>query len=221
MAKILLVEDDPDIAARVSEFLERQGHIAEHVDNGLEAKDRLRIYEYDLIILDWQLPGATGIEICQAYRSGGGHKPVLMMTGKDTTADKMTGLDTGADDYVTKPFDFGELGSRLRALLRRQNSTVSMTLKVQDIELNPADRSVTRSGKSIDLTPREFAILEFLMKHSDQVVSPEMILNGVYHSESDSTIDSIYTLVKNIRKKIGDKQTVIKTVHGIGYKVLS
>jgi DNA-binding response OmpR family regulator len=221
VAKILLVEDDPDIAARVTEFLSREGHIPEHVDNGLEAKDRLRIYDYDLIILDWQLPGATGIEICQTYRSNGGHKPVLMMTGKDTTQDKMTGLDTGADDYVTKPFDFGELGSRIRALLRRQNSTVSMTLKAQDLELNPSERSVTRAGKSIDLTPREFAILEFLMKHNDQVVSPEMILNGVYHSESESTIDSIYTLVKNIRKKIGDKQSVIKTVHGIGYKLLS
>lgn len=221
MAKILLVEDDPDIAAKVSEFLVREGHIAEHVDDGLEAKARLKIYEYDLIILDWQLPGATGIEICKAYRGNGGSKPVLMVTGKDTTTDKMLGLDTGADDYVTKPFDFGELGSRVRALLRRQNSVISMTLKAQDLELNSSARTVARAGKTVELTGREFAILEFLMKHSDQVVSPEMILNGVYHSESESTIDSIYTLVKNIRKKIGDKQSIIKTVHGIGYKVLS
>lgn len=221
MAKIFFVEDDSGIAASVIDFLTRDGHVVEHVGDGTEAKDRLRLYEYDLIILDWQLPGASGLEICQTYRAVGGQKPILMMTGKQATADKVAGLDTGADDYLTKPFEFAEFGSRVRALLRRQNTTVSMVLTVQDIELNPSDHSVKRGGKTIDLTPREFAILEFLIKHRDQVVSPEMILNGVWHSESESTIDSIYTLVKNIRKKIGDKQSVIKTVHGIGYKLLS
>lgn len=221
MAKVLVVEDDPDIAARLLEYLTREGHVVEHVDDGAEAKDRLRLYDYDLILLDWQLPGATGIEICQSYRAAGGSKPILMMTGKNTSADKITGLDTGADDYVTKPFDFPELASRMRALLRRQNTTVSMTLKIQDLELNPSERSVKRAGQAVELTPREYAILEFMMKHADQVVSPEMLLNGVWHSESDSTVDSIYTLVKNIRKKIGDKQTIIKTVHGLGYKLQS
>lgn len=221
MAKVLVVEDDADLAARILDFLGKEGHVAEHINNGAEASERLRFYEYDLILLDWQLPGATGIDICKAYRANGGNKPILMMTGMDTSANKITGLDTGADDYVTKPFDFPEVASRIRALLRRQNTTVSMTLKAQDLELNSADHTVRRAGNSIDLTPREFAILEFLMKHSDQVVSPEMILNGVWHSESDSTVDSIYTLVKNIRKKIGDKQTLIKTVHGLGYKLLT
>lgn len=220
MAKILLVEDDHDLAERIAEFLVREGHVAEHVDNGTEADHRLKYYEYDLVLLDWELPGMTGIDICKAYRANGGSKPVLMLTGKDSLNDKVVGLDIGADDYLTKPFEFRELSSRIKALLRRLQTVVAITLKAQDLELDPARRTVKKAGVSVDLTPREFSILEFMMKHADQVVSPEMILNGVYHSESESTIDSIYTLVKNIRKKLADK-TLIKTVHGIGYKLIS
>lgn len=221
MAKILLVEDDLDLAERLSDSLKREGHIVEHLADGKEAIERIKFYEYDLFLLDWELPGATGVEICRAYRAGGGSKPVLMLTGKDSVDSKIEGLDTGADDYLTKPFEFRELASRLRALLRRQDQTVSMVLKAQDLELNSQERTVKRAGAHVELTPREFAILEYMMKHADQVVSPEMILNGVYHSESESTIDSIYTLVKNIRKKLSDKQTLIKTVHGVGYRLNS
>lgn len=221
MAKILLVEDDMDLSDRISDFLVKEGHVAEQIGDGTEAEHRIKYYEYDLILLDWELPGVTGIDICKNYRAAGGNTPVLMLTGKDGMNEKIMGLDTGADDYLTKPFDFRELSSRVRALLRRQQKTVSMVLKAQDLELCPADRTVKRAGVSIDLTPREFSILEYMMRHADQVVSPEAILNSVYHSESESTIDSIYTLVKNIRKKLQDKQTLIKTVHGIGYKLLS
>lgn len=221
MAKILLVEDDLDLSDRIKDFLVKEGHVTEQVADGNDADHRVKYYDYDLIVLDWELPGIHGIEICKSYRAGGGSTPILMLTGKDSMNDKIAGLDTGADDYLTKPFDFRELSSRVKALLRRQDKVVSMVLKAQDLELNPQERTVKRAGASIDLTPREFGILEFMMKHADQVVSPEMILNGVYHSESEATIDSIYTLVKNIRKKLSDKQTLIKTVHGIGYKLLS
>ena len=221
VAKILLVEDDKDLSDRISDFLSREGHVPEQITDGTEAADRIKFYEYDLLILDWELPGIAGIDICKNYRAAGGSTPVLMLTGKDAINDKITGLDTGADDYLTKPFDFRELSSRIKALLRRQQTVVTMVLKAQDLELNPSDRTVKRAGVSIDLTPREFSILEYMMRHADQVVSPEAILNSVYHSESESTIDSIYTLVKNIRKKLQDKSTLIKTVHGIGYKLLS
>ncbi len=220
MAKILLVEDDTDLAERIAEFLVREGHVAEHLADGKEAEYRVKNYQYDLLLLDWEVPGMAGVDICQAYRAAGGSSPVLMLTGRSSVSDKTTGLDIGADDYLTKPFDFRELSSRIRALLRRGQKTLhSNTLKAQDLELDSAKRTVTRAGQEIDLTPREFAILEFMMKHADQVVSPDMILNGVYSSESESTIDSIYTLMKNIRKKLSDKQTLIKTVHGIGYKL--
>lgn len=221
MAKILLVEDDSDLAAGLMEFLKNEGHNAERVDNGNEARDRLRLYQYDLALLDWELPGATGIEICREYRAAGGNIPILMMTGRSSVSDKITGLDIGADDYLPKPFEFRELASRLRALLRRQNSVVSMTLKIQDLELNSTDHWVKRAGKTVELTALEFAILEYMMKHADQVISPEMLLNGVWNSESDATVDSVYTLVKNLRKKLNDKQTLIKTVYGIGYKLTS
>ncbi|MBX9686892.1 MAG: response regulator transcription factor [Candidatus Obscuribacterales bacterium] len=221
MAKVLFVEDDADLAEKITEFLSREGHVPEHVADGNEGLHRVKYFEYDLLILDWELPGVSGVEICKSYRANGGNKPVLILTGRDGINDKIFGLDTGADDYLTKPFDFRELSSRIKALLRRQQTVVSMVLKAQDLELNPQERSVKRAGVSIELTAREFAILEYMMKHADQVVSPEMILNGVYHSESESTIDSIYTLVKNIRKKLSDKQTLIKTVHGVGYRLNS
>lgn len=221
MAKILLVEDDLELAERVADGLKREGHVVEHVSDGAEALSRCKFYEYDLLLLDWELPGATGIEICRGYRAAGGAKPILMLTGRSSTDSKVEGLDTGADDYLSKPFEFRELASRLRALLRRPQAVSSTVLRAQDLELNVQERTVKRNGSHVELTPREFAILEFMMKHADQVVSPEMILNGVYHSESESTIDSIYTLVKNIRKKLADKQTLIKTVHGVGYRLNS
>lgn len=222
MAKILFAEDDLDLAGRVEQWLKHEHHAVETVYDGLKALESLKFFKYELAILDWGLPNMTGIEICQKYRAAGGTTPILMLTGRDQIEEKATGLDSGADDYLTKPFHVRELTSRIRALLRRPAGFTGVELKVRGIELNTATHKVSIDGNDVPLAPKEFALLEFLMKHANKVVSSDQLLEHIWSSDSDATSETIYTYIKMLRKKISpgpSKDSPIKTVHGLGYTI--
>jgi len=221
MAKILVVEDENDLAIPIRDWLTREQHVVEIVDNGLEALDRLKVYKYDIVVLDLMLPGISGIEVCRRYRSEGGGSSILMLTAKNTVEDKEFGLDAGADDYLTKPFHLKELSARVRALLRRHTQSTSRELKAGDLVVDVISRTVMLNGKEIHFVPREFSLLEFLMRHPNQVFSAEALLDRVWASDTMASPDTIRTYIKILRKKLGceGKDSFIRTVHGVGYKL--
>ncbi len=220
MPKILVIEDDSGLNRMIREWLVFERNDVDYAENGREGLEKLQCYEYDCVILDWELPEMNGIEVLQKFRSQGKPTPVLMLTGKSTIGDKEQGFDSGADDYLVKPFHMKELSARLRALMRRTQINVSQVVEAKGIRLDSGSFRVKRGEEDIQLLPKEFALLEFLMRHADQVFSAETLLNRVWSSDSDATIDAITTCIKRIRKKL-DKEgqpSVIKTVHGVGYK---
>lgn len=220
MPKLLLVEDDTSLQATVKRWLEFEHYTVETAQNGTDATELLRYYKYDLIVLDLALPGASGLDVLREFRSAGGMTPILILTGKGTTTDKETGLDAGADDYLTKPFDLKELSARVRALLRRPPVTTGSVLKAGDITLDPQTHKVTRSDEDIALSQQEFALLEFLIRNQSQVFSPEALLDRVWKSDSDVSPSTIRTHIKTLRKKLDveGKPSYIRNIHGVGYR---
>jgi DNA-binding response OmpR family regulator len=223
VAKILVVEDDPQILKVIKDCLKIDRHIVETESDGSVALEKLRLFEYDVLILDWNLPGVTGVELCKQYRTRGGSGSVLMLTANTTISNKEEGLGSGADDYLTKPFDVRELTARVKALARR--SAVGLTanvIKVGDVELDRDKFSVTVSQKAIKLVPKEFALLEFLMRHRNIVFSADALLSRVWKAEEDASPEIIRTHIKNLRKKLehDGKPPIIETVYGVGYKVV-
>lgn len=221
LAKILVVEDDAALCRMIEDWLSLDHHNVELISEGLEAHDRLRFYEFDLVILDWNLPGKDGIEILKEFRRAGGMTPVLMLTGKGTIGDKETGFSAGTDDYLTKPFHGKELSARVKALLRRPRVFVSEELKAGDIVLDRGSYRVTKAGEELHLVPKEFTLLEFLMQNPNRVFSAEFLLNKIWATESDATVDALTTCVKRLRKKIdtAGAPSMIRTVYGVGYKL--
>ncbi|MCC6977485.1 MAG: response regulator transcription factor [Candidatus Melainabacteria bacterium] len=221
MAKILLVEDDGTLATRVLEWLESERHVVEHAQSGTLACERLEDFQYEIIILDLGLPDMSGIDVLKKFRARGGITPVLILTGQDGVEDKERGLDSGADDYLTKPFDARELSARLRALQRRPQNFSGVTLTAGLLVLDTVSRKVKLNDVEIALKPREFAMLEYMMRRPGKVVSPDELLRNVWGSDSDSTSETIYTHIKNLRKKLTMEgvDPPIKTVHGVGYRV--
>ena len=224
MAKILIVEDDSHLLSDVVDWLEFEQHTVESVGDGKEADERLKFYKYDLVVLDWELPSMHGIEVCKRYRAGGGLTPILMLTGKGHINEKEQGLDAGADDYLTKPFHLKELSARIRALLRRPATMTGAVLEVAGLKLDTNTKKLAKNDREISLTPKEYALLEFFMKHPNEVFSQEALLERVWSSESESSVFSVYTAVKSLRKKISDgdeKKCALATVHGLGYRLES
>lgn len=220
MAKVLLVEDDADTGATIKDLLVLDSHTVEVVDTGSEASNRLGQYDYDLIVLDWELPDKTGVEVLKEYRSSRGKTPVLMLTGRSDFTDKEIGLDTGADDYLTKPFHPREFSARVRALLRRPKVVESESLDLAGISLDTRTRMVQFNGKQLDLRPKEYALLEFLMRHPNETFSPETLLKRIWSSESEATESTVYSFMSLLRKKLNEEGSpeVIKTVYGRGYR---
>lgn len=221
MAKILLVEDDETLATRVLQWLESEKHIVEHAGTGTIACEKLEDFKYEVVILDLGLPDMTGIDVLKKFRSRGGVTPVLILTGQDSIDDKERGLDAGADDYLTKPFDARELSARLRALQRRPQNFSGVKLNAGALELDTVSRKVLLNNVEVALKPREFAMLEYMMRRPGKVVSPDELLKNIWGSDSDSTSETIYTHIKNLRKKLTMEgvDPPIKTVHGVGYRV--
>ena len=221
MAKILLVEDDQRLARQLLDALTSEHHTVEHASDGPTAEDLLSFTTFDIIILDWNLPGVSGIDVCRRHRSNRGKTPILMLTGRTEFPERELGLDAGCDDYLTKPFDLRELKARIRALLRRAPVYVGSTLTLGSLILDAHSHKVTFDGESIELQPREFSLLEFLMRHPGEALSAEAILQRVWATDSTVNIETVYTYMTKLRKKLVSKEkaTPIKTVHRIGYRL--
>jgi two-component system OmpR family response regulator len=219
VAKILVVEDDKTLCNAIGDYLALDHHSAEFANDGTEAIQRLKLYGYDLVILDWELPGASGVEVLKDFRGRGGTTLVLMLTGRGNITDKEVGLDSGADDYLTKPFHAKELQARVRALLRRPQVLTSSVLKVGDVTLDTSNYVVKRGDEEIRLLPKEFTLLEFMMRHPGRVFAADALLNRVWSDESDATPGALTTCVGRLRKKIDieGRPSLIRTVHGVGY----
>jgi DNA-binding response OmpR family regulator len=221
MAKILLVEDDPGLCRMIRDWLTMERHSLEIVSDGKEALENLKFYEYELVILDWELPGMHGPQILKEFRAVGKTTPVLMLTGKGTIDDKEVGFGAGADDYLTKPFNMKELSIRLRALLRRPGGMTASIIEIANLQLDQANFKLLKNGEEVKLLPKEFALMEFLMRHPNQVFSQDALLNRVWESDSDSTGSALTTCIKRLRKKLDEegKPSIITTVHGVGYRL--
>ncbi len=221
MAKILLVEDETELAKPISNWLADQGHVVEVVHDGSEAMAYLKLHQFDVVILDLMLPGMSGLEICRQYRARGGKARVLMLTARKTVDDKERGLDAGADDYLEKPFHLKELAARIRALLRRSAAISGEVLQAGDVKLDTVKRKVWRVTAEIALSPKEFALLEFFMRHPQQYFSADAIIDRIWRSDTEITPDTIRMHVKSLRRKIDTpgQASVIHTLHGVGYKL--
>lgn len=219
--RILLVEDDRKAARILRQGLEEEGFVVDVAASGDEGEEQAAINHYDLILLDWLLPGMPGIEVCRELRAREVSTPILMLTAKDALADRIAGLDTGADDYLTKPFAFTELLARIRALLRRSEVTRAPVLRVADLSLDPVSHRVTRAGVPVSLTAKEYAILVFLMRHAGEVVTRTQLGEHVWEAEHDTLTNLVDVHMSHLRKKIDQAAAValIHTVRGRGYRL--
>ncbi len=219
--RILLAEDELPIADFIMRGLTEHGYGVDVAHDGEEAEQWPSIADYDVIVLDVMLPRRDGIEVCRGLRSRGVRTPILMLTALDAVADRVRGLDSGADDYLVKPFAFAELLARIRALIRREPALVGNLLEVGDLTIDTATREVTRAGRPIDLTAKEFALLEYLMRHPNQVLTRTVIAEHVWNYDFDNATNVIDVHVKNLRRKIDDGAgaKLLHTVRGAGYKL--
>lgn len=223
MAKILIVEDDKELAVLLADTFTSEHHNVDTVHKGGDAIEYLKASAYDVVILDRTLPEVDGLDICRQMRAERNNVPIIMLTGKNTTLDKLTGLDSGADDYVTKPFEVQELVARVRAILRRSSNQPTNELHMRGIVLDPVKHRVKVQGEEISLLPIEFSLLEFFMRHPDQVFSHDALLRRVWPTDSDSTSEAVRSCMKRLRKKINDEKepAVIETIYGVGYRLNS
>lgn len=218
--RVLLVEDEEGVADFLRRGLTFKGYAVEVARSGESALDLVRDGPPDIVLLDVMLPGISGVEVCRRLREGlDPQLPVLMLTAKDATDDKIEGLDAGADDYISKPFEFEELLARMRATLRRRQRPDRELLRAGDLQLNTAAREVTRGDRRVELTTREYDLLEFLVRHSGQVVSREAIFERVWGYAWDIDSDAVKVYISYIRAKLtaGGEPDLIHTVRGIGY----
>jgi DNA-binding response OmpR family regulator len=219
--RLLLVEDDLSLSAIVERGLREDGYAVDTVGTVLDARHELQVNDYDLVVLDLGLPDGNGLELCREIRAAGRHLPVLMLTARDGLSDKVSGLDAGADDYLTKPFDYPELTARVRALLRRPTDTHRPVLQVGDVRLDPATRVAWRGAITVPLTAREFALLEFLLRHPGEVVTRERLLEHVWDSNYDGLSNVVDVHIANLRRKLAspDGPDPLSTVRGAGYRI--
>jgi DNA-binding response OmpR family regulator len=219
MARVLFVEDDKDLATAVEMALEAQNFIVEVVHDGKSALDRLTFEHYDVAIVDWMLPQMSGYEVCQQYRRNGGQTPILFLTGQSDVMHRVQALDTGADDYLTKPFAYAELMSRVRALLRRFPKLENQVISLGHLELDVQRCRAKVEGRDVDLAPSEFALLELLMKHQGRIFSTDDLLDRVFKLDREATGEAVRQRILRLRKKIDidGKPSLIKTVKGLGY----
>lgn len=218
---VLIVEDEKDIASFIERGLHMEGFATTVVGDGEAALDLIESNDYDLVILDLMLPKISGLEVLRATRDQGIGVPVLILTARTTVEDRVAGLDQGADDYLTKPFSFDELLARIRALTRRGQKIEPNILSIGDLSLNPATREVSRSGKQLSLTKKEYAIIELLMRNTDRVCTRSMIGEHVWGFEFDMFSNVIDVHIARLRRKVdrGYKTKMIRTIRDVGYRL--
>lgn len=218
-----MIEDEHRIASALKKGLEQERFAVDVAHDGYEGFDLASTEDYDLIILDLMLPGMDGLEICKKLRQEGRHVPILILTAKGQTTDKIAGLEGGADDYLTKPFSFEELLARVRALVRRPRVSLPDILTVGDLQLDTRNYEAKRDGKKIVLTAKEFSLLEYLMRQAGRIVSKEQIIAHVWDYDADILPNTVEVYIKNLRRKIespfAQKRPLIKTIKGFGYKI--
>lgn len=217
--RILLVEDEPDVARMLSKGLREQSYAVDVAADGDAATYQAEINDYDLVILDVMLPRKDGFDVCREMRQAGSGVPVLMLTARDDVQDRIKGLDSGADDYLIKPFDFHELLARARALLRRGSSLQPEVIEVADMKINIRSHEVRRAGNIVELTAKEYALLEYLARQQGQVVSRSAIAEHVWDENFDSFSNLIEVYIQRLRRKIDDgcELKLIRTLRGEGY----
>jgi two-component system OmpR family response regulator len=217
--RLLVVEDDAKLARALQRGLQREGYAVDVAGTGDEGLEQATENDYDVVLLDVMLPGRDGFSVCRAMRRKERWAPVLMLTARDQVNDRIRGLDAGADDYLVKPFDYGELLARLRALIRRGTSERPAILEVGDLRVDPASRVVSRAGKEVELTVREFALLHFLARHAGEVVSREQLLEHVWDDAGDGSTNVVDVYVGYLRNKLERpfRRKMIRTVRGVGF----
>jgi len=219
--RVLLVEDNRRLSDSLRMTLQDDGYAVDVAYDGPEGEEVASLAPYDIMILDIMLPGKDGLAVCRALRNRHINTPILMLTARDALEDRVSGLDSGADDYLVKPFEVDELRARMRALLRRESDSKSALLGIEDLEMDPATHAVQRAGHPIELTSKEFALLEYLMRHPNRLISREMVqehLWGYDHALGSNVVD-VY--IRRLRRKIDDPCAVklIETIRGSGYRI--
>ncbi|MDR3616722.1 MAG: response regulator transcription factor [Candidatus Obscuribacterales bacterium] len=223
MAKILVVEDDLSLAQDLCSSLKVLGHTSESVNNGEDALHLLKSFDFDIIILDWDLPGISGLKVCQEFRKKNGVAAILFLTGHTHIDDKESGFESGADDYLTKPFEFKELSLRVNALLKRRRLPVQQDLCIDGVRLNIQKRALFIRETEYYLTPKETALLEFLMRNANQAFNADALLRAVWPSNSDGSVASVRSWMRLLRQKFnaGGEPDFITTLPGSGYMIKS
>lgn len=221
MAKLLLVEDDESLVKELKTLLSEEGHTVDVADNGMSGKEMLTSFVYELVVLDVNIPELNGIDLCAWFREQGGVAPVLMLTGMSSVSDKEKGLDSGADDYLTKPFSARELMARIRALLRRPQILKSNQLTHRDLVIDTDSRKVTRNGEQIKLWAREYDVLVFLLKNINHIFDADALLDRVWPMEADVSPEAVRQCVRRLREKIDveGEASFITTIKGFGYTI--
>jgi DNA-binding response OmpR family regulator len=220
--RLLIVEDETDMANALLKGLRREGYSVDRAEDGEQALGMLEIYPYDLLILDLILPGIDGMEVCRRVRATHPAMRVLMLTARDAPEDRAMGLDTGADDYLVKPFHFIELTARIRAVLRRDASARDLIFVSGDLKLDPASHTAWLADQRLDLTRKEFGVLEYLMRHAGEVVSQEALLEHVWDERADPYTNTVRVHINALRRKLGDNPDTpafIETIIGVGYRI--
>jgi two-component system, OmpR family, copper resistance phosphate regulon response regulator CusR len=219
--RVLIAEDDKPVASFVQKGLEAEQYAVDIAQDGDEAQFMLNQFDYDLAVLDLTLPRIDGLDVLKHIRASKPTMPVLILTGRNRVEDRVKGLDLGADDYLTKPFSFSELSARVRALLRRSSMPAEVVLRVADLELNRVERSVKRGDKAIEMTPKEFALLEYLMRNVGRCVTRAMIIEHVWNLSFDTMTNVVDVYINYVRKKVDQEFEVklIHTVRGVGYQI--
>jgi DNA-binding response OmpR family regulator len=220
--RLLVAEDDVALRSVLERGLRENGYVVDAVTDGAEALSYLRVYDYEVAVLDWRMPHLSGLEVVQELRRKGSSLPVLILTARDTVSDRVTGLDEGADDYLVKPFDFTELLARIRALQRRAPALQRLKLTLGGLELDPSSREVRVGPSSPPLTTTEFGILELLLRRTPAVVARRTIALQVWDHEADAVgSNTIDVHVARLRSKLMDARVRIETVRGVGYRIIS
>jgi len=221
--RILVVEDEHRLAAVLKQGLLEQGYAVDVAHDGEVGLGLAELEPYDLLVLDVMLPGLDGLALCRRLRAKGRHMPVLLLTARDAVDDRVTGLDSGADDYLTKPFAFRELLARVRALLRREGRSRDPLLRAGDLTLDPATREVRRGGRTVELTSKEYAVLEYLLHHPNRVLTRTQIAEHVWDYDFVAMSNVIDVYIRSLRRKLDDNDAsrLLHTVRGAGYQLRS
>jgi DNA-binding response OmpR family regulator len=219
MAKILVVEDDKQVGTVLCDVLTNQNHLTDWACTLSDARHFLKVSSYDMLLLDWELPDGRGVELCRDLRAAGDAIPILMLTGRSSVSDKATGLDTGADDYLTKPFELPELLARIRSLLRRLWRDKGEKLKFGPLEMDIQTRQVFRAGTELKLLRKEFDLLELLMRNQSTCFSTEMLLQRLWGSDTEAGADAVFQCVRRLRRRLdeGEGSSIVHLEHGQGY----